>query len=145
MPVYYDAKNTYEYYKYGNADIKVSLSDSDNATNITDGSFSTGRIYNKTLTQTYTLNSAIEDNTLRLSFSSTETQQNATWVVTVTAITDNGEIEVFNQDWGKGVMPVGDYEVTASNSTKILGIRVNASISSPSSSYVYGNMTLRVI
>ena len=144
MPLYYDAKNTYEYYKYGEADIKVSLSDSDNTTNITDGSFVTGRIYNKTLTQTYTLNSAIEDNTLRLSFSSTETQQNATWVVTVTAITDSGEIEVFNQDWGKGVMPVGDYEVTAPTASKILGIKINASISSPSSSYVYGNMTLSV-
>lgn len=144
MPLYYDAKNTYEYYKYGDADIKVSLSDSDNSTNITDGSFVTGRIYNKTLTQTYTLNSAIEDNVIRLNFSSTETQQNATWVVTVTAITDNGEIEVLNQDWGKGVMPIGDYEVTASTASKILGIKVNASISSTSSSYVYGNMTMSV-
>ena len=133
-----------DYYKFDNSSTLLNLGNSNNSAYINSGAFDIRSVTAWSTTQTYTLNEEIRANKLFINVTSGMTQANAGWTITITAITDQGEIEALTKNFGYGVAPNENFESLLSDVTKIEGIKIYAYCYRRSGQYCYGYINIMI-
>ena len=133
-----------DYYKFDNSSTLLNLRNSNNSAYINSGAFDIRSVTAWSTTQTYTLNEEIRANKLFINVTSSMTQANAGWTITITAITDQGEIEALTKNFGYGVAPNENFESLLSDVTKIEGIKIYAYCYRRSDQYCYGYINIMI-
>lgn len=123
-----NGKTEQKYYKYDNSNNPINLADSDNTNLITDGKLVTGYRNDWSTTQTYNINTPLNSNKIYVNINATRCQSSARIITTVTAITNNGEIDIFTKTYGYGATPNETIECSLPNGTITKGFKIFAQI-----------------